>query len=56
MLLKGQQLNDGSSVWFSRTTYEILAESMKAGHLIDAAPILRKYRNQWRAILGLPPV
>lgn len=56
MLLKGQPLNDGSSVWFSRTTYEILAESMKAGHLIDAAPIVRKYRNQWRAILGLPPV
>jgi len=56
MRLAGQPLNDGSSVWFSRTTYEILAESMKAGHMIDAAPIVRKYRNQWRAILGLPPV
>jgi hypothetical protein len=52
----GQQLNDGSSVWFSRTTYEILTEAIKAGHAIDAAPIVRKYRNQWRAAVGLPPV
>ena len=56
MALAGQTLNDGSSVWFSRTTYEILAESLKAGRQIDAAPIVRKYRNQWRAILGLPPI
>jgi hypothetical protein len=56
MLVAGQPLNDGSSVWFSRTTYEILTEALKAGHMIDTAPIVRKYRNQWRAILGLPPL
>lgn len=56
MALTGQTLNEGSSVWFSRSTYEILSESLKAGHLIDAAPIVRKHRNQWRAALGLPPV
>lgn len=56
MQLAGQSLNDGSSVWFSRTTYEILTEALKAGRMIDAAPIVRKYRNQWRAALGLPPV
>lgn len=56
MLLAGQQLNDGSSVWFSRTTYEILTEALKAGQMIDVQPIVRKYRNQWRAILGQPPV
>ena len=56
MLLAGQQMNDGSSVWFSRTTYEILTEALKAGHMIDTGPIVRKYRNQWRAILGLPPL
>jgi hypothetical protein len=56
MLQKGQTLNEGSSVWFSRATYEILAEALKAGHVIDAAPIVRKHRNQWRAALGLPPV
>ena len=52
----GQALNDGSSVWFSRTTYEILTEALKAGRMIDAAPIVRKYRNQWPAALGLRPV
>ena len=56
MLQAGQQLNDGSSVWFSRATYEILTEAIKAGHMIDVAPIVKKYRNQWRAILNLPPV
>jgi hypothetical protein len=56
MMAAGQSLNDGSSVWFSRTTYEILAESLKAGRLVDPAPIVTKYRNQWRAILRLPPL
>ena len=56
MLQAGQQLNDGSSVWFARSMYEIVTEAVKAGHAIDAAPIVRKYRNQWRAALGLPPV
>lgn len=56
MAVAGQTLNDGSSVWFSRTTYELLAESLKAGHAIDPAPIVKKYRNQWRAILGQPPI
>jgi hypothetical protein len=56
MLQAGQQLNEGSSVWFSRTTYDVLTEAIKAGHAIDAAPIVRRHRNQWRAALGLPPV
>lgn len=56
MLLAGQPLNDGSSVWFSRTTYEILEQAIIAGRMIDPAPIVRKYRNQWRTILRLPPV
>lgn len=56
MLQTGQQLNEGSSVWFSRSIYEIVTEAVKAGRVIDAAPIVRKYRNQWRAVLGLPPV
>jgi hypothetical protein len=56
MLQAGQQLNDGSSVWFSRTTYELLVEAINAGHAIDPTATVRKYRNQWRVILGLPPV
>lgn len=56
MALAGQRLNDGSSVWFARTIYECLAESVKAGHVVDRDPIVKKYRTQWRAILGLPPL
>ena len=56
MSIAGQALNDGSSVWFARACYELITESMKAGRMIDAAPIVKKYRNQWRAILGLPPL
>ena len=56
MMAAGQSLNDGSAVWFSRTTYEILTEALKAGRMIDVTPIVKKYRNQWRAALHLPPV
>lgn len=54
MALAGQPLNDGSSVWFSRPIFDCIAECVKAGKIIDRAPIVKKYRNQWRAILGLP--
>ena len=56
MALAGQPLNDGSSVWFSRSIYEMVTEAVKAGHMVDVAPIVKKYRNQWRAILGQPPI
>ena len=57
MALAGQAcLNDGSSVWFSRSIHEIMAACVKAGKMIDRAPIVTKYRNQWRTILGLPPL
>lgn len=56
MALAGQVLNDGSSVWFSRTTYSLLVAMIKAGGPVDPAPIVKVYRNQWRAILGLPPL
>lgn len=51
MALVGQMLNDGSSVWFSRTIYDILA----AGG-VDKDKIALKHRNEWRALLDLPPV
>ena len=55
MLAAGQQLNDGSSVWFSRTTYSLIAAFLKAnGQPINAPGIVKKHRNEWRAILGLP--
>lgn len=57
MLAAGQQLNDGSAVWFSRATYRLMAAFMKAnGQPIDAVGEVRIVRNEWRQILGLPPV
>ena len=54
MALAGQTLNDGSSVWFSRTCYSLLVARMNGATDTDA--ILRRHRNEWRAILGLPPL
>ena len=51
----GQPLNDGVSVWFARTLHSLIAASVVAnGQPIDAAGIVRKHRNEWRVILGLP--
>lgn len=56
MALAGQSLNDGSSVWFSRTIYDCIVACAQAGSVVDRAPIVRQHRNEWRAILGLPPI
>jgi hypothetical protein len=54
-LMAGQQLNDGSAVWFSRTIHSLMTASIAAkGGPIDANAIVKKHRNEWRAILGLP--
>ena len=55
MALAGQTLNNGSSVWFSRTCYSILALRISNPNA-DIAPVIKKHRNEWRAILGLPPL
>lgn len=53
----GQQLNDGSTVWSWRTCYSLMAALVQSnGQPIDAASIVRGHRNEWRRILGLPPV
>lgn len=51
----GQTLNDGSAVWFARTTHSLMAAFVAAGnHPIDPSAIIRKHRNEWRDILRLP--
>ena len=55
MTLVGQQLNVGSSVWFSRATYRLMSKLM-SGQPFDPAAEVRIVRNEWRAILGLPPI
>lgn len=56
-MIEGGQggLNDGSSVWFSRATYDILAAYMRGG-AVDSATIVKAHRNVWRGILGLPAI
>ena len=55
MLMAGQQLNDGSSVWFSRLTYRLMRAFLQAnGQPVDAAGEVRIVRNEWRSLLGLP--
>ena len=61
MTTAGQTLNDGSSVWFSRPIYRILAAYAR-GERPDVAAIVKSVRNEWRAELrkqgatGLPPL
>lgn len=56
-LMAGQPMNDGSVVWAWRTCHSLMTALVKAnGQPIDAAGIVKKHRNEWRAILGLPPV
>lgn len=53
----GQQLNDGSAVWFSRTIYDQLAAFIGSnGQPVDVNAIVKRHRNEWRQILGLPPI
>jgi len=57
MLAAGQQLNDGSAVWFSRTIHSLMAALVGSnGQPVDVNGIVRRHRNEWRAILGQPPV
>lgn len=57
----GGPLNDGSSVWFSRPIFLIL-HAYASGQTPDRAAIIKKVRNEWRAVLtqqgaqGLPPL
>lgn len=42
-----QSLNAGSAVWFARTIWDVVVESMKPSDAIT------KHRGEWRAALGL---
>jgi hypothetical protein len=55
MAAAGQQLNDGSAVWIARTVYRLMAKLI-TGEPLDPAAEVRIVRNEWRGILGLPPV
>ncbi len=55
MAAAGQSLNEGSSVWFARTVYSLIAAWLRAdGEAIDSASIVKRHRNEWRQILDLP--
>ena len=52
--LAGESLNEGSSVWFSRSCYDILAARM-VNPAADVSPIIKKHRTDWRALMPTPP-
>jgi hypothetical protein len=52
-VLAGQTLNNGSSVWFSRACYDILAAKFN-NPSADITLIMRKHRNDWRALMPTP--
>ena len=55
MAAAGQSLNEGSAVWFARTVYSLMTARLREnGKPIDPVPIVKKHRNEWRHILGLP--
>lgn len=54
-LMAEQSMNDGSVVWAWRTCHSLMA-ALASGQAVDPAGIVKKHRNEWRAILGLPPV
>jgi hypothetical protein len=59
MAAAGQPLNDGSAVWFSRTidsAYRAILASAQANPQAMVVAAARRHRNEWRAILGLPPL
>lgn len=57
MTLAGQTLNNGSSVWFSRTCYDLIVAHINGNPTqADIDAIVKKHRNEWRSILGLPPL
>lgn len=56
-LMAGQQLNDGSAVWFSRTIYRLMAALLASnGQPVDVNAIVKLVRNEWRVLLGLLPL
>jgi hypothetical protein len=56
-LMANQSPNDGMSVWFSRAIYRLMAAFINAnGKPVDAAGEVKIVRNEWRGLLGLPPL
>lgn len=49
-LAAGQPANTGMGVWFWRTAWDAAVEGLTT----EAS--IKKHRNEWRAILGLPPL
>ena len=50
----GQTLNAGSARWFGRTIWDAVAGDGQRVLSVDES--IRKHRNEWRAVLGLPPL
>ncbi len=56
MAKAGQVMNAGSASWIARTTFRVMRAFDKYGDHRQKAEIVKDVRNQWRAVLGLPPL
>ena len=52
---QGEALNEGSAVWFSRTVHSLMVALVTSGgRPVDVHGVVKRHRNEWRVILGLP--
>lgn len=56
MALAFQSLNVGSAAWIARTVFRVMRAFDKHGDHREKDAIVKDVRNQWRAVLGLPPL
>ena len=56
MTAAGQTMNAGSAAWVSRAAFLIMRAFDKHGDHREKDAILKKVRNEWRAVLGQPPL
>lgn len=56
MRASGQGLNAGSAAWVARAAFLVMRAFDKNGDHREKDAILKKVRNEWRAVLGQPPV
>lgn len=52
----GRALNAGSGDWIARTVHSLMVAFIKHGDHREKEAVKRKHRNEWRAVLHLPPV
>jgi len=56
MKAAGQTMNAQSLVWTSRAMFQVMRAFDKCGDHREKDAIIKRVRNEWRAVLGQPPL